>query len=603
MIDINFYGINLEELDNGLIGSRLSDDIINYTSITSNEEFYQKALKFLKNNGFNLFNFITNEVHSNVDYKVDSNSSFCRLDKNFIQLGISLLVDNSFDKQLRVDSLNAILIHEMLHKRYTIESISELIKVNRLKYYEFEIQINEFISKIIPNELHSFVINVFEDRRIEYIGLRDFPGYVFYFNELRKYSYITHEEYYINNSIINNFAGYLQEYLILKILLPELFDSFTAVNSKILKKPEEIKCIEDINSYIDKNCNVSEKDFSVILQWKDDIINLIPENLKKGIIKQIKPKAVYEVQKELDEDSILELKKSCSKEDEDKEEAEKNCDVKQKVVIRSSSHRSFNNIELNIPEVPDVIDEKIYAEANEKSRYLQRKLNLLDSKLKKYEEEYELNEGELDETELFSVNFNRNIFKNDLEIKDYSLDIGILLDESGSMTSLITDAMSAVLSIILGIKNHKKINLLVYGHTSDVFGKLNMFKYYDNHKLRNEKRLFATHAKEGNADGYAIQFVGNELLELGKGKKILIVVSDGLPCALHYSGKEAIDHVRLEVKELESKNIKTIQICMNNIENSPDMFDHYIQYSENSSFLIDLTKIINDELIKIFNSV
>ena len=69
---------------------------------------------------------------------------------------------------------------------------------------------------------------------------------------------------------------------------------------------------------------------------------------------------------------------------------------------------------------------------------------------------------------MFSIGLgNKNIFQDIEEIPTYSLDFGILLDESGSMRSNMREAKLAVLSLLLGLRENKHINLFVYGHTAN----------------------------------------------------------------------------------------------------------------------------------------
>ena len=600
-IEDNFYKVDKEKLSDGLF-DRLSSSKINYKKIYSKEEYYKKAFNFLKENSNSLFKFVTTELENpNVVLKEDTNSSYCSLTTNLIQVGLLLLAKEDFENQFKVDCINAVLLHEMFHKRFTNKSISDIINVEQKDYYNNEEKIEKkFLEIHCENKVALFVLNVLEDRRIELLGLRDFPGYVFYFEELRKYCFYLHK-YQTNHSKFST-NEVIKNFLIYKILLPEISDWFLElIYSKEIKlNKKDLEIIEKLNNYVDNNIKeVDYENFLIILEHQKKILEILPEEMNVNLCHV--EVFVDQSQKPNEETKLLEevIRKENEEESEDKK------GESFKLPIKSKNDFKFVNLTIKEVEVPSVINSNVFNEAKRISNLISKNLMLLESKQKNYEEEYELNEGDIDEDELYSIKYNKNVFKNEIEIVDYALDICILLDESGSMNALMEEAQIAVLSLTLALKSNKKINLLVFGHTYCNDG-IYIYKYY-NSKTRycNEKRILGSFSKEGNADGYAIEYAGLQLHKFSsnKSKKILIVVSDGQPAATDYGGEEAMAHVKKQVEDLEKMGIETIQICMANIEDSDKMFKYYIPFKSDSSFTNSFVKLINLQLLKIFNKI
>ena len=601
-IQNNFYKIEKDKLSSDIF-DRLSSSKINYEKINNKEEYYKKAYNFLKENSNSLFKFITQEDEaSNVILKANTNSSYCSLVTNLIQLGILLLANEKLENQFKVDCINAILLHEMFHKRFTNKSISDLIKVDKKDYYNNKETIEKnFLEVHCKNNLHIFVLNILEDRRIELLGVRDFPGYVFYFEELRKYAFYLHR--YITDHQSFNFNEVIKNYLIYKILLPEISDWFLEqIHTKEIKLSKKgLDIIDRLDNYINDNIKeIDYEEFSMILIHQKKILEILPEEMDN-----LKSETEIFISNDDESGEGIELLEKIINAENEKDQ-KINKDENFRLSLKSKNDFKFVNLTIKEVEIPKIIDSSIYNEAKRISNLISKNLMLLESKQKKYEEEYELNEGEIDEDELYSIKYNKNVFKNEVEISDYALDICILLDESGSMSTLMNEAQIAVLSLTLALKANKKINLLVFGHTFYYDKGVYIYKYYNNKTgYSNEKRILGSFSKEGNADGYAIEYAGLQLHKFSsnKSKKILIVVSDGQPAATDYGGEEAMAHVKKQVEDLEKLGVETIQICMANIEDSNKMFKHYIPFKSDSSFTNSFVKLINLQLLKIFNKI
>ena len=144
--------------------------------------------------------------------------------------------------------------------------------------------------------------------------------------------------------------------------------------------------------------------------------------------------------------------------------------------------------------------------------------------------------------------------------------IGILLDQSGSMGgNKIKDASTVCLALVEAIKSIKGIDLVVYGHSADrgEGNTLEMIPYYQR-GLDNTIGLANAKALSNNADGFAIRFISERMLETNPANANsvhhLFVISDGQPAALCYAGKNGISHTAKCVKQAIERNINVFGI-------------------------------------------
>jgi hypothetical protein len=277
--------------------------------------------------------------------------------------------------------------------------------------------------------------------------------------------------------------------------------------------------------------------------------------------------------------------------------------------IKSANRHTCQYEEFEIiEEAPAPIDTLMYGEAKRISKNIVQNLGFLDSRFARETQQFELTEGDLDEDEIYSLAFNnRHIFEDIEEIPAYSLDFGILLDESGSMSSRIREAKLATLSLILGLKDNKHINLFVYGHTANHERNqkaIQLYKYFNTvQRCTDYRKIFSADSRSNNADGYAIEKVAEIMKESKSKDKIMIVVSDGQPSAYGYGGDSGEQHVKEVVDRLEAEGITVIQVCMAHIENSPRMFKHFVPFEKNGLFFDNLKKILLQRLNQFADSI
>lgn len=634
------------------VNERLSSGYIRYNSLFADIQYYEAAIRFLTKILYGIFGTVTREKVANIFINIEEEGSYCSLEENLISIGIKLLTHSNIPRQQKVDILTAIGMHEEFHKRFTIADIKKSISLkNTENFYKFPSG-NEHIETILPTKLHGIINNILEDKRIEKLGLEDFPGYVFFFEELRKYALFLHSKKKFTPEFQ---SGILLDYLLIKILIPELEDEFMEqINLYENGLLTDIKPVVAEVNYLNFISNLNEiKDIISKLKthiennkqtvcsdnWKDivaethKIYNIIPEQLQTETNKYLDANSITYINiicdlggentnnvpgVSLSKEILDKLKEAMSDElkklEEESNRSSSEIEKMEEQPIKSSNANDPYNIVQIIDQPVDQFNVALYNDAKKDAKNIFNNLGFLDSKYSRFDESYELMEGDIDETELYSIGFgNRHLFEEIEDIPGYELDFGILLDESGSMSHNIKEAKRAVLALLLALKDNSHVNIYCYGHTANHLnkelkqktgGKIQMYKYYNTkQKFLNWKKIFSARSRSNNADGYAIEKMG-EIISESKGRdKILCVVSDGQPNADNYGGISAENHVKTVVDNLERRGIMVIQLCMDYIENSPRMFKHYIQYEKEGKFFENLKKILLTKLQQFSNQI
>jgi hypothetical protein len=148
--------------------------------------------------------------------------------------------------------------------------------------------------------------------------------------------------------------------------------------------------------------------------------------------------------------------------------------------------------------------------------------------------------------------------------------IGILLDQSGSMSGDKIDHARTVTNILLqAIKGIKGIDIVVYGHTADSGGQntITIFPYCEK-GVDNSASLTTAKALSNNGDGYAIRWVSQKMLDTNPANKNsihhLFVVSDGQPSCASYSVADGIHHTKTCVDEARKNGVEVFGIGIQN---------------------------------------
>lgn len=151
-------------------------------------------------------------------------------------------------------------------------------------------------------------------------------------------------------------------------------------------------------------------------------------------------------------------------------------------------------------------------------------------------------------------------YKNALPNEIPEMAVGLLLDESGSMSSADRCTYARASAIILyDFCQSLHIPVMVYGHSTGE-NAVELFSYAEFEAIdQNDKyRLMDISARASNRDGAALRYVAEQLSKRPEEVKILILVSDGQPADSGYYGSAAEEDLRGIKQEYRRKGILLI---------------------------------------------
>ena len=145
------------------------------------------------------------------------------------------------------------------------------------------------------------------------------------------------------------------------------------------------------------------------------------------------------------------------------------------------------------------------------------------------------------------------------------LAVGLLLDESGSMSSRNRCTYARAAAIILYDFCHSLgIPVMIYGHSTGSMRSagnyghcVELFSYAEFEEIdKDDKyRLMDIGARGSNRDGAALRFVAEQLVKRPEELKILILVSDGQPADVGYGGTAAEEDLSGIKREYQRKGV------------------------------------------------
>ena len=158
-------------------------------------------------------------------------------------------------------------------------------------------------------------------------------------------------------------------------------------------------------------------------------------------------------------------------------------------------------------------------------------------------------------------NDGRVFYKNTLPNIIPEIVIGLLIDESGSMSSSDRATYARAAAIILyDFCKALGIPVMVYGHSTN-YGStgscVDLFSYAEFETIDRDDcyRLMDISSRRSNRDGAALRFVAEQLSKRTEDIRMLILVSDGQPADIGYSGTAAEEDLRGIKHEYARKGI------------------------------------------------
>lgn len=273
------------------------------------------------------------------------------------------------------------------------------------------------------------------------------------------------------------------------------------------------------------------------------------------------------------------------------------------------------------------------AEVQQLSIAIEDSLQILNHQEKCWDE-YSLRSGEIDEGSFHKLIDNSdNVFYRMETLPKIRLQVGILIDESGSMACFAQSddgmkedkALSSLAgdTILLsrasvarklatafqeGTKNIDGIDLFIYGHAGPA-PECNIYSYTNPETTDSQfHRLAHITDRLHNYDGYAILGCGEDMLKRDDvyNRRIMFVLSDGEPSVSNYTGERAKKHTAAVVRHLNNCGVETYVIGVDNA--FPDDDGEYMYgkdkfISLNNFNLNEVTNIISAFLEEISRSI
>ncbi len=166
------------------------------------------------------------------------------------------------------------------------------------------------------------------------------------------------------------------------------------------------------------------------------------------------------------------------------------------------------------------------------------------------------------DTHALCRNDGKVFYKNSLPNEIPEMAVGLLLDESGSMSSCDRCTYARATAIILyDFCRGLDIPVMIYGHSTGFDSSrgniVELYSYaeFESIDQDDQYRMMDISARGSNRDGAALRFVAEQLSKRPEEIKILMIVSDGQPADIGYGGTAAEEDLRGIRQEYQRKNI------------------------------------------------
>lgn len=212
----------------------------------------------------------------------------------------------------------------------------------------------------------------------------------------------------------------------------------------------------------------------------------------------------------------------------------------------------------------------LYRDVEKTSKSLARKL---DSILKDCNEEDEETNGHYFGTMIDRSSFSRKDcrYYKRINIPDDKKTVvfGLLIDESGSMSGQnIRKAKKAAILLDDALARIKCPHIICGHTTSYRYNKVKINVYSDEITLEeNEKyRLAGIEADSNNIDGAAITYMFKKLKKMPQDRKVLIVISDGMPCGGSFYNSCADTDTKMAIEDARKQGVEVFGAVIDNYE-------------------------------------
>jgi len=266
-------------------------------------------------------------------------------------------------------------------------------------------------------------------------------------------------------------------------------------------------------------------------------------------------------------------------------------------------HDGINKTVHRIPEVEDEMKER-YREISGPllhiSKQLQRSVSQQLKDKRKGGKQTGLLMGRRLDAHALPRNDGRVFYKTALPNEAPELVVGLLLDESGSMSCGDRATYARATAIILyDFCRSLSIPIMVYGHSTG-YGKeghtVDLYSYaeFDDIDGGDRYRMMDISARNSNRDGAALRFVAGQLSKRREEVKMLILVSDGQPADIGYCGTAAEEELRGIKHEYARKGILFVAAAIgDDKENIGRIYgDSFLDITDLNNLPVALTNVV-----------
>ena len=134
---------------------------------------------------------------------------------------------------------------------------------------------------------------------------------------------------------------------------------------------------------------------------------------------------------------------------------------------------------------------------------------------------------------------------------------GILIDESGSMSGENSNSARKIALLLEDVLRKLKVPLMIVGH-DEFSNDCRLWSYvdFDTQDGKDKYRLCNVQDRYGNIDGAAITYMSEKLLKRPEEKKVLIVISDGLPAGCSFYDTDRNKDTIKAIEKYRKKDVK-----------------------------------------------
>ena len=186
------------------------------------------------------------------------------------------------------------------------------------------------------------------------------------------------------------------------------------------------------------------------------------------------------------------------------------------------------------------------------------------------------------------------IFKRNILPENASLAVSVLIDESGSMAGNRITKATEMAIVIEDFCRQLNIPLQIVGHRDNQTVELDNFIGFQDCDKNRKYKLTRIRAGGCNRDGLALRFCADKLLNVEADKKLLIIISDGLPNSNHYRGKLAEDDLFSAKVEFERRGGRLIAAAIGDDKETIRRIykDSYLDISDISTLPMKMVSLI-----------